>query len=55
MTPDQARELNRVTVKAEAMQDNFTDAGLQGPEDQRPDADPTYIYNKRQNRSASSS
>jgi hypothetical protein len=30
MTPEQARELNRVTIKAEALQDNFTDQGYKG-------------------------
>jgi Protein of unknown function (DUF3138) len=50
MTPEQARELSRVTVKTEAMEDsrdaqgmkNLTISGY---------ADPTYIYNRRQNRS----
>ncbi len=49
MTPEQARELNRVTVKTEALEDsreaqgmkNLTISGY---------ADPTYIYNQRQNR-----
>jgi Protein of unknown function (DUF3138) len=49
MTPDQVRELNRVTVKTEAMEDsrdaqgmkNLTISGY---------ADPTYIFNRRQNR-----
>ena len=27
MTPEQARELNRIAVKAEALQDNFADQG----------------------------
>ena len=30
MTPEQVRELNRVTIKAEALQDNFTDQGFKG-------------------------
>ena len=50
MTPEQARELSRVTVKTEAMEDsrdaqgmkNLTISGY---------ADPTYIFNQRQNRS----
>ena len=50
MTPEQAREISRVTVKTEAMEDsrdaqgmkNLTISGY---------ADPTYIYNRRQNRS----
>jgi hypothetical protein len=49
MTPEQARELNRITVKTEALEDsreaqgmkNLTISGY---------ADPTYIYNQRQNR-----
>jgi hypothetical protein len=49
MTPEQARELNRVTVKTEAMEDsrdaqglkNLTISGF---------ADPTFIWNQRQNR-----
>ena len=30
MTPEQARELNRIAVKTEALQDNFTDQGYKG-------------------------
>ncbi|MGA1286256.1 MAG: DUF3138 family protein, partial [Rubrivivax sp.] len=30
MTPDQARELNRVTVKTESLEDSFTDQGYKG-------------------------
>ena len=50
MTPEQARELNRVTVKAEALEDARDASGLRllrisGY------MDPTFIYNKAQNRS----
>jgi len=50
MTPDQARELNRATMKAEASEDAMESQGLKlltisGF------MDPTYIYNQRQNRS----
>ncbi len=48
MTPEQARELSRVAVKAEAMQDAFTDQGYKGLVISG-QMDPTYIYNKRQN------
>jgi hypothetical protein len=48
MTPEQARELNRVTVKAEALQDNFTDQGFKGLKISG-QIDPTYIVNRRQN------
>ncbi len=49
MTPDQARELNRATMKAEASEDAMESQGLKlltisGF------IDPTYIYNQRQNR-----
>jgi hypothetical protein len=47
MTPEQARELNRIAVKAEALQDNFTDQGFKGLKITG-QMDPTYIYNKRQ-------
>jgi hypothetical protein len=47
MTPEQARELNRVTIKAEALQDNFTDQGYKGLTI-RGQIDPTWIFNKRQ-------
>ena len=47
MTPDQARELNRLAVKAEALQDNFTDQGFKGLK-VTGQMDPTWIYNKRQ-------
>lgn len=48
MTPEQARELNRVTVKTEALQDNFTDQGFKGLKISG-QLDPTYIVNRRQN------
>ncbi len=48
MTPEQARELNRVTVKTEALQDNFTDQGFKGLKISG-QMDPTYIVNRRQN------
>jgi hypothetical protein len=47
MTPEQARELNRVTVKAEGLQDSFADQGLKGLTI-RGQMDPTYIYNRAQ-------
>lgn len=48
MTPEQARELNRVTVKAEALQDNFIDQGYKGLKISG-QIDPTFIYNRAQN------
>lgn len=50
MTPDQAAELNRLTVKADAAEDNterlgFKDLKISGY------IEPTYIWNKLQNRS----
>lgn len=47
MTPEQARELNRVTIKAEALQDNFADQGLKGLKISG-QIDPTFIWNRRQ-------
>ncbi len=47
MTPEQARELNRVTVKAEALQDNFADQGYKGLTI-RGQIDPSFIVNQRQ-------
>jgi hypothetical protein len=47
MTPEQARELNRVTIKAEALQDNFTDQGFKGLKISGA-IDPTYLYNRNQ-------
>ncbi len=48
MTPEQARELNRIAVKTEALQDNFTDQGYKGLKISG-QIDPTYIINRRQN------
>jgi hypothetical protein len=50
MTPEQVRELNRVTVKAEAMQDSFTDQGFKGLKISGA-IDPTFIANRRQSNS----
>ena len=47
MTPEQVRELNRVTIKAEALQDNFTDQDFKGLKISGL-IDPTYIYNRNQ-------
>ena len=49
MTPEQARELNRVTVKAEALEDSRDAQGLKNLTISGY-ADPTFIYNQRQNR-----
>jgi Protein of unknown function (DUF3138) len=49
MTPDQARELNRVTVKTEAMEDSRDAGGLKLLKISGY-ADPTYIYNRNQGR-----
>ena len=48
MTPEQVRELNRIAVKAEGLQDNFADQGFKGLKITG-QMDPTYIYNKRNN------
>lgn len=50
MTPEQVRELNRITVKAEALEDSRDAAGLRGLKISGY-MDPTFIYNKAQNRS----
>ncbi len=50
MTPEQARELSRVTVKAEAMEDSRDAAGFKGLKISGY-MDPTFIYNKNQNQS----
>ena len=50
MTPEQARELNRVTVKTEALEDSRDAAGLRLLKISG-HMDPTFIYNQRQNRS----
>lgn len=49
MTPEQAAEFNRIAVKTEAMEDNFTDQGYKGLVITGY-ADPTFIYNLRQDR-----
>ena len=51
MTPEQARELSRVAVKAEGMQDSFADQGFKGLKISG-QMDPTYIYNRRQDSSS---
>lgn len=48
MTPEQARELNRVAVKAEALQDSMADQGFKGLKITG-QMDPTWIYNRAQN------
>jgi len=50
MTPEQASELNRVTVKTEALEDSRDASGLKGLKISG-FIDPAYIYNKNQNRS----
>ena len=47
MTPEQARELNRIAVKTEGLQDSFADQGLKGLKISG-QMDPTYIYNRAQ-------
>jgi hypothetical protein len=47
MTPDQLRELNRIAVKTESLQDSFSDQGFKGLKITG-QMDPTYIYNKGQ-------
>jgi hypothetical protein len=49
MTPEQAKELNRVTVKAEATEDNLEAWGLKQLTVSGY-MDPSYIYNRRQKR-----
>ncbi|GAA5184282.1 DUF3138 family protein [Niveibacterium umoris] len=49
MTPDQQAEFNRVTVKAEALEDARDASGLRGIKFSGY-MDPVYIYNKNQNR-----
>ena len=51
MTPEQVRELNRIAIKAEGLQDNFADQGLKGLKITG-QMDPSYIYNKRQRNSS---
>lgn len=50
MTPEQAKELNRIAVKTEALEDARDASGLKGLKISGY-MDPTYIYNKNQNRS----
>jgi hypothetical protein len=45
MTPEQVRELNRVAVKAEAIQDSWIDQGLAGLTI-KGQIDPTFIWNR---------
>jgi hypothetical protein len=47
MTPEQARELNRIAVKTEGLQDSLVDQGLKGLKISG-QMDPTYIYNRAQ-------
>ena len=47
MTPEQAKELSRITIKAESLQDNFADQGYKGLKVSGA-IDPTYLYNRRQ-------
>ena len=47
MTPEQARELSRIAVKAESLQDNLADQGLKGLKISG-QIDPTFIYNRAQ-------
>jgi hypothetical protein len=47
MTPEQAKELNRISVKTESLQDNFIDQGFKGLKISG-QMDPTFIYNKAQ-------
>ena len=51
MTPEQVRELNRIAIKAEGLQDNFADQGLKGLKITG-QMDPSYIYNQRQGNSS---
>jgi hypothetical protein len=45
MTPEQARELARISVKAESLQDNFADQGFKGLKISG-QIDPTFIVNR---------
>ena len=49
MTPDQVRELNRVAIKTEALEDAVEAQGLKTLKISG-FADPVYLYNQRQNR-----
>jgi Protein of unknown function (DUF3138) len=47
MTPEQSKELNRVGVKTEALQDSFAEQGLKGLKISG-QMDPAFIYNRAQ-------
>lgn len=49
MTPEQAAEFNRIAMKTESLQDNFTDQGYKGLTVSGY-MDPAFIYNQRQDR-----
>ncbi|HEY4069675.1 MAG TPA: DUF3138 family protein [Burkholderiaceae bacterium] len=49
MTPEQSADFNRIAVKTEALEDNQEAMGFKGLKISG-FADPTYIYNQRQNR-----
>lgn len=49
MTPEQAAEFNRVVVKTEAMEDNFTNQGFKGLK-LSGYIEPVFIYNQKQHR-----
>ncbi len=49
MTPEQAAEFNRIAIKTEAMEDNFSDQGYKGLTITGY-ADPAFIWNQRQDR-----
>lgn len=49
MTPEQSAEFNRIAVKTEALQDNFTDQGYKGLKVSGY-MEPVFIWNKGQNR-----
>jgi hypothetical protein len=49
MTPEQAADFNRISLKAEAIEDAREASGLRGLKFSGY-IDPTYVYNKRQNR-----
>ncbi|MCW5664145.1 MAG: DUF3138 family protein [Piscinibacter sp.] len=50
MTPEQAQEFNRIAVKTEALEDAMEAQGFKGLKITG-QMDPTYIYNRNQNRS----
>lgn len=49
MTPEQAAEFNRISVKTESMQDAFTDQGYKGLTISGY-IEPVFVWNRRQNR-----